>query len=223
MNEVILQGIVGSTAYGLAREDSDVDMLGIFVAPTLEVSGLDWNTHKESVVTNKPDVTVHEVGKYLRLTLGGNPTLYDLLYLPEEAYTEMSFFGEMLIGIRSRLLSERAVRDSYGGYAKQQATRLKNRGDGSFSADTRKRTAKHARHLLRLLRQGRELLETGTLTVKVDNPEEYFAIDSMTTDEILKMYEHEDKLFMETKSVLPEKPNREVAVQYLKKVRKTYM
>jgi predicted nucleotidyltransferase len=223
VSEVILQGVVGSTAYGLAREGSDVDMLGIFVAPTLEVAGLDWNTHKESKVTTDPDVTLHEVGKYLRLSLSGNPTIYDLLYLPNESYVVKTHFGQMLIDMRYELLSEKTVRNSYGGYARQQVTKLKNRGDGSYSADTRKRTAKHSRHLLRLLRQGRELLETGNLTVKVANPEEYFAIDDMTVDEILAMYEHEDKLFMATKSVLPERPNKEAVRELLNEIRRTYV
>ncbi len=38
---VLLAGIVGSTAYGLAGPDSDVDRLGVFAAPTLSLLGLD--------------------------------------------------------------------------------------------------------------------------------------------------------------------------------------
>ena len=76
-----------------------------------------------------------------------------------------------LIGIRGAFLSRTAVRNAYLGYATQQFKRLENRGDGSFSADTRKRTAKHARHLLRLLTQGLELYETGALTVRLQNPD----------------------------------------------------
>lgn len=34
---IILSGVVGSTAYGLAHEDSDIDRLGIYAAcPSLE-------------------------------------------------------------------------------------------------------------------------------------------------------------------------------------------
>ncbi len=38
---VLLSGIVGSTAYGLAGPGSDVDRLGMFAAPTLDLLRLD--------------------------------------------------------------------------------------------------------------------------------------------------------------------------------------
>lgn len=217
---LLLQGVVGSTAYGLSREGSDVDRLGVFIAPTIEIAGLNWHPDKETKVTTKPDVTLHEVGKYLRLALKCNPTVTELLWLPREMLEfSKPFFGPRLVGLRKRLLSEKYVRTAYGGYARDQARKLALRGDGSFSADTRKRTAKHARHLLRLLRQGRELLETGQLNVKVPDPEDYFAFDDMSPEQMLALYEKEDKLFMAAKSVLPTTPNVDIVRDYLEEVR----
>ena len=40
MNTPLLEGIVGSTAYGLAGPHSDVDRLGVFAAPTRAFHGL---------------------------------------------------------------------------------------------------------------------------------------------------------------------------------------
>ena len=40
MTHVILSGIVGSTAYGLNNEGSDVDRLGVFAVPTRALFGL---------------------------------------------------------------------------------------------------------------------------------------------------------------------------------------
>ena len=37
---VLLSGVVGSTACGLAGPDSDVDRLGVYAAPTIEFHGL---------------------------------------------------------------------------------------------------------------------------------------------------------------------------------------
>ncbi|MGH3656009.1 MAG: DNA polymerase beta superfamily protein [Micromonosporaceae bacterium] len=222
--ELILQGVVGSTAYGLAREGSDVDRLGVFVAPTLEVAGLAWNTHRESTVTSNPDVTRHEVGKYLRLALKCNPTILELMWLPgEHIEIEHPVHGTGLTTLRQAVLSEECVRSSYGGYARQQATRLRNRGDGSFSAETRKRTTKHARHLFRLLRQGHQLLTEGQLDVKVANPQDYWAFDTMTTDQMLETYEHEDKTFMAAESVLPASPDVDRVRRYLNSVRTAYL
>lgn len=221
---VLLSGIVGSTAYGLAREGSDIDRLGVFAAPTVEVAGLDWHRDDETRVNTKPDSTMHELGKYVRLALKCNPTIVELMWLPSELIERVHpFFGLRLIGLKDAFLSEPAVRSAYGGYARQQADRLRRRGDGSFSADTRKRTAKHARHLLRLLRQGRQLLATGRLDIRVDNPDDYFAFDDMTPEQMLAVYEREDALLATTKSVLPPQPDRDRVREYLTAARAAFL
>src|SRR4051794_39420553 len=141
MTEILLAGIVGSTAYGLATPDSDIDRLGLFAAPTRSLLGL--RTPRESIVTTSPDRTLHEARKWCNLALGGNPTVMELVWLPDDLYETRTPFGDELIGIRSAFLSAKRVRDAYLGYATQQFRKLENRGDGSFSADTRRRTAKH--------------------------------------------------------------------------------
>src|SRR5688500_17644776 len=172
----ILGGVVGSTAYGLSHADSDVDRLGVVLASTRELFGLEppVSQHNSSWHSVKPDVTTHEALKFCRLALNCNPSILELLWLPDELYEVRTQSGNQLIGIRSAFLSRMGVRRAYLGYATQQFQRLKSRGDGSFSADTRKRTEKHARHLLRLLRQGVELHNTGQLTTVVQDPQEYF-------------------------------------------------
>src|SRR4051812_45488267 len=152
---VILEGIVGSRAYGLAREGSDVDHLGIFAYRTNEFWVLSQPT--ETVTHSGPqyteDRTYHEVGKYLRLALQCNPTILELLWLPDELIVQHEFEGSALRVIRRSFLSEQRVRDAYGGYAVQQAERLRRRnleGKEGFSSDTARRTAKHARHCFRL-------------------------------------------------------------------------
>jgi hypothetical protein len=47
--KTILQGIVGSTAYGLATPTSDIDRMGVFVAPTKEIVG--FHPPKGTIVT----------------------------------------------------------------------------------------------------------------------------------------------------------------------------
>ncbi|MFV2172304.1 DNA polymerase beta superfamily protein [Actinomadura sp. LOL_016] len=171
---VLLSGIVGSTAYGLAGPGSDIDRLGMYAAPTVDFHGLTPPTGRAaSRVTTDPDVTFHEAAKYATLCLNVNPTVTELMWLPDELYEARTSLGEQLIAIRSAFLSARRVRDAYLGYATQQFRRLEARGDGSFSADTRKRTAKHARHLARLVRQGVQLYRTGALDVRLPNPDWY--------------------------------------------------
>ena len=202
----ILSGVVGSTAYGLDREGSDVDRMGIFVVPTDDLFRL--VPVKETHVTTDPDSTYHEVGKFIRLASRGNPSVNELLWL--EDYEVMTDIGDELLVKADKLLSEPAIRNAYGGYAMAQARKLMNRhaeGKKGFSSNTGNRTAKHARHCLRLLRQGRQLLETGHLQVRVDDPAEYFALDGAMPEEIYAIFEREHALFMACPSVLPATPD----------------
>jgi len=161
---VLLEGIVGSTAYGLATPESDEDFLGVYLEPLRAVIGLSGASKMDaSHVTHDPDRTLHEIGKFCRLALAANPTVSELLWLPE--YVTLTPFGRTLVDNRNLFLSQR-VRKTYGGYAIQQLTRLKNRGD--FSSDTKKRTAKHGRHCYRLIIQGMHVLSEGEVKVRLD-------------------------------------------------------
>jgi predicted nucleotidyltransferase len=217
---VLLSGIVGSTAYGLAHEGSDVDRLGMFAAPTERLHGL--HRPKESHVGTSPDRTLHEAAKWCRLALGGNPTAMELAWLPDELYEVRTPLGDELIGLRTSFLCAQRVRDAYLGYATQQFRRLEARKDGSFSADTRGRTAKHARHLKRLCHQGLELYTTGRLTVRVDNPQEFHDFGERVSEDataalpLLRFYEN---AFDEARSVLPEQPDEEAVEAWLRRVR----
>lgn len=217
---VLLSGIVGSTAYGLAHEGSDVDRLGMFAAPTEALHGL--HGPKESHVSTGPDRTLHEAAKWCRLALGGNPTAMELAWLPPELYEVRTPLGDELIGLRTSFLSAKRIRDAYLGYATQQFRRLENRADRSSAADTPERTAKHARHLKRLCHQGLELYATGHLTIRVENPEEYrefgrrVAADASEARPLLAYYE---KAFDETRTVLPDRPDEAAVEAWLHRVR----
>lgn len=220
----ILQATVGSTAYGLSREGSDIDTLGVFVAPSQQLWRLD--KPKETFTGTGPDYTFHEIEKYLRLALKCNPTLMELLWLPNELFDLVAPWGQRLIDIRAAFLSEPYVRNAFGGYAQQQVQRLIRRhgeGKDNFSSDTAKRTGKHARHCMRLLRQGKQLLATGELTVQVDNPEEYFAFDAMTVDEIVLKFTQEDIELKGANSVLPQQPAIHTVESYLHQLRWDYL
>ncbi|MDH6454784.1 MULTISPECIES: nucleotidyltransferase domain-containing protein [unclassified Streptomyces] len=213
VQNILLSGVVGSTAYGLARAGSDVDRLGLFAAPTETLLGL--HTPKESHVTTAPDRTLHEAAKWCRLALGGNPTVMELVWLPDELYEVRTPLGDELIAIRGSFLSARRVRDAYLGYAAQQFRKLESRAGDH-------RTAKHARHLKRLCHQGLELYATGRLAVRVEDPEEYHrfgaavAADPASARSLLARYE---TAFAETRSVLPDRPDEAPAEAWLRRVR----
>lgn len=222
---VLLSGVVGSTAYGLAGPDSDVDRLGVFAAPTEAFHGLHWPA--ESHVTTAPDQTLHEARKYARLALSGNPTVMELLWLPDyEVRTEL---GDDLVGIRAAFLVAGRVRDAYLGYATQQFRRLENRGDGSFSSDIRKRTAKHARHLARLCWQGYHLYDSGELRIALPEATaqsiHHFG-DEVAGGDINLARSHiaaYELLFDQCSTPLPDRPDEAAVERWLLAVRAAHL
>ncbi|HEX4221660.1 MAG TPA: nucleotidyltransferase domain-containing protein [Pseudonocardiaceae bacterium] len=220
---VLLAGIVGSTAHGLAGPESDVDRLGIFAVPTLSLLGLD--APALSRVTVHPDVTMHEAGKAARLLLSANPTVTELLWLAADLYEQRTDLGDELIEIRSAFLSAARVRDAYLGYASQQFRKLLGRSDGTFSSDVRNRTAKHARHLKRLVDQGLGLYTTGSLSVRLDDPESYLSFGQQAAadpDSARPMLAEAQARFDRTRSALPAEPDRDRVQDWLLRVRNAF-
>lgn len=225
VSNLLLSGIVGSTAYGLAGPESDIDRLGVFAAPTATFHGL--TAPAESVVSVKPDATYHEARKYCALALGGNPTAAELMWLPDDLYETTTPLGMELIGIREAFQSAKRTRDAYLGYATQQFRRLETRADGTFSADTRNRTAKHARHLMRLCAQGYQLYATGQLPIRLDDPQRFLSFGERVAggdiDHARQMMAQHEALFDAATSVLPDEPDRAVVEAWLLRVRREFL
>lgn len=214
---LLLVAVVGSTAYGLAGPDSDVDRLGIYQAATPTVLGLDGPTAvKHSHVTTTPDVTLHEVGKFAALALKANPTILELLWAVQRDGSFISPAGARLVDARRSFLSAPAIRSAYGGYATQQARRLLDRtrsGKVGFDPDLTKRTAKHGRHCYRLLIMGRELLATGEITLDVsDHRDRIFEVGELAVSDpeaFTTVFEHHRARLDDVATVLPDQPDRD--------------
>lgn len=219
----LLQAIVGSTAYGLNTPTSDVDRLGVFAYDTEDFFGLE--SPKESIVKTNPDVTQHEAAKVARLLLSCNPTVTELLWLPDYLYELVTPLGMSLIDIRTSFLSAQRVKDAYLGYATQQFQRLLNRGDGKFDSDTGNRTAKHARHLKRLTVQGFQLYTTRTMQIRLEDPQSYHDFGHAVTRNPQVAVDYMAKVednFKNATTILPAEPNKAPVLRWLKKVRRDF-
>ncbi|WP_380277979.1 DNA polymerase beta superfamily protein [Kitasatospora purpeofusca] len=214
---VLLSGIVGSTAYGLAHAGSDLDRLGLFAAPTEGLHGL--HRPAESHVTTAPDRTLHEAAKWCRLALACNPTASELVWLPDDLYEVRTPLGEELIAIRRSFLGARAVRDAYLGYATQQFRKLRTRDTADPA--TRARAAKHARHLVRLLDQAVHLHEAGHNLVRLPDPERVRELGERIAD----APDRAERLLaaaaerLDRPGVLPDRPDERPADAWLRRVR----
>jgi predicted nucleotidyltransferase len=223
---VLLAGIVGSTAYGLAHEGSDIDRLGAYAAPTVQFHGLDPPCARDkTLVSTRPDATYHEAGKQASLMLRCNPHATELAWL--SAYEVITPEGEALITIRSSFLSAPEIRNAYLGYATQQLRRIRNRGNGALSPDARSKASKHARHLWRLLYQGCQLHQAGHLPVRLppaqaqscrEFGETVAAGDLAIADEALRAAGEA----FDAPGVLPDRPDKAAAEAWLQDVRRAY-
>jgi uncharacterized protein len=220
--DVLLSGIVGSTAYGLAGPESDVDRLGMFALPTLRVLGL--GAPRESRVTKDPDVTFHEAGKAVRLFLAGNPTAMELLWLPEDLYETRTPLGDEAIALRSAFLSAKRAKDAYLGYATQQFRKLQLRDEGSAGSPPG-RIAKHARHLMRLVDQGYELYTTGHVRVRLEDPQRYLdfgeRVQADPSTAVPFMADAEER-YSHARAALPREPDYAAAEAWLLRVRRQF-
>ena len=156
-SRLILQGVVGSRAYGTDHAESDTDRLGVWMASNSEVLGL-TDISQSYHFTDPSDLHVHELGRYVSLAMKCNPTVIELLWLDD--WETMTVLGQSLVYKRNNFLSVDGIMKSYGGYATAQFKRQK----GMEPSDSKLKMRKHC---LRLLYQAIDLLDTGSLTVKL--------------------------------------------------------
>ena len=156
---VIYRCVVGSQAYGLSHEDSDVDRRGIYLPP----ADLHWSLYgvPEQLENAVAEEVYWELQKFLVLALKANPNVLECLYSPLiETKTELA---EDLLSHRDAFLSK-LVYQTYNGYVLSQFKRLEQdlRATGAIKW-------KHAMHLIRLLLSGITVLREGFVPLSVES------------------------------------------------------
>jgi uncharacterized protein len=154
---VIYRCVVGSRAYGLDTEASDVDRRGFYLPP----AEIHWSLYgvPEQLENAATQECYWEVQKFLGMALKANPNVLECLYTPlVELATPLA---EELLGMRAIFLS-RLIYQTYNGYAMSQFKKLEQdlRAVGTIRW-------KHAMHLIRLLLAGITALREGTVPVGV--------------------------------------------------------
>ena len=161
--QILLSRVAGSTAYNLNVGESDLDYQLVYLEKTPRLLGL--NRPDESVVGASPnDFTAHEVGKFLRLALKGNPTITENLISdigPQDYCNEL--FQSLRNGV-DRIISANTIR-SYLGYAYGQMHKMQIKDNGLHSKGG-KYNEKYGMHLIRLLHNAVQLATLGTATVR---------------------------------------------------------
>lgn len=119
----IYQVITGSTAYGLAQPNSDIDQKAIVIPPLRHLFTL--NKEWETQTFHHPDIEFHSLKKALNLFRMQNPTMLEVLYVPEQFIVKQTEVGKHLREHRQLFLSKKCYY-SFAGYANDQLLRIKH-------------------------------------------------------------------------------------------------
>lgn len=119
----ILEVLHGSHAYGLATEESDIDIRGVAIPPRLYFTGF-AHGFEQHIKTAKEDVIIYGVRKFFKLATACNPNVLEILYVaPERCLRKVTPWGERLIENRELFLSKKA-KNTFSGYAISQLKRI---------------------------------------------------------------------------------------------------
>jgi predicted nucleotidyltransferase len=209
---VIYRCQVGSRAFGLATDDSDDDLRGVYLPP----ARLHWSLFKLpeqlEFADEGQDEVYWELEKFLKLALKANPNVLETLWTPLVLHADE--VAERLRSLREAFLS-RHLYKTYSGYVLSQFRRMAN-----AYARTGAYKPKHAMHLVRLLYSGIEALRGGQIRIDVaEHREELLAVRSgawpfeQVRAEALEL----DRQFQEAcrQTKLPEQPDYRRADEFL--------
>ena len=174
------------------------------------------------------DLTIYSLKKFLSLALGGNPTIVQLLFVPQEKCLIKDAIGSSLQDLAPKIIA-RSSGKAFLGYLQAQRMRFYGERGGSHGAahseDVEKfgYDTKYAMHMLRLGYQGVQLLSEGRVSFPVSSPEREYLLSVRRgegkTEEILgRTRELEERLrdLLDT-SPLQAKPDREYVERWMLK------
>ena len=214
----------GSIAHGTFIPNSnpnsidDKDILGVAIPPKEYYFGLHKFEQFEKF-EQYWDVLIYDFTKFINLLVKSNPNVMQLLWTPDKHIIKSTPEFEKLVQNR-HLFANKGLYKSFCGYAYGQLQKMENMAYNGYMGEKRKALVdkfgydcKNGQHLIRLLRQGIEFLQTGELVVERPDASELIQIKTgqWSLDRVKNEATRLFKVMEETKdsSTLPEYPNIE--------------
>lgn len=181
--------IVGSMAYGVKSESSDMDIVGysmprrsdLFPQENGYIQGFDsipqpfeqWQKHhvKDDDNGKEYDFTIYNIAKFFRLVMNANPNMIDTLFVPQNMILKMTPLANRVRENRHMFLSKLAWQ-TYKGYAYSQMKRMQNmnpKGNRKEIVEKYGYDVKYAYHIVRLLGFVEQILTKHDLDLQADN------------------------------------------------------
>jgi predicted nucleotidyltransferase len=221
-HKVLLNCVVGSTAYNLRTPTSDMDYRRVVTPTDLSYFfGLDKFDVGNVVTTKEKDNTDYSVMMFVNLAMRCNTVMLEMLYAPERCMLEVHpLFKRYFVDKKEHFLSKNLYH-VVKGYAYAEYRRALGETTGTLGTRRKEEvkelgySPKNASHCVRLLWAANDVLLDGTFTVSWEGtPRECLMnlkLGKYTLAEFKSVFEvgmaHLESAKM--RSHLPEKINRE--------------
>jgi len=186
IKDIDLLTLSGSHLYGLASPESDVDYLGVVIAPIAQKYNLARLTDDGKLVFHNArkskqqmklqngvirDTSIQTADKFIRLACAGNTHVKEALFAGSHptGVHQATLFGHSLLEYRTVFVARKTIGAKFAGYARSEELKTLGAKTGNLGAARKKAIEQHgyspknAYHALRLYTEGEELLLTGLL------------------------------------------------------------
>lgn len=186
-SNTIYEVLMGSVAYGVSSDTSDMDVYGICIPykneifPHLkgEIPGFgrqkqkfeQFQQHhiKDEIPKKQYDITIYNIVKYFTLAMENNPNIVDSLFVPNSCVLYSNLIGQHIRENRKIFLHKGAFH-KFKGYAYSQQSKIKT----NKTTDSTRRElidkygydVKYAYHLIRLTDEIEQILTLGDLDLQ---------------------------------------------------------
>ena len=230
----VLVVTMGSQAYGVSTDGSDLDVYGVCIPPKEmvfphlagEIPGFGrqiqrFEVYQEHHVQdpNKDieyDFAIYGIVKYFQLCMENNPNMIDSLHVPRNCVIHSTAIGEMIRENRKIFLHKGAWH-KFKGYAYAQMSKIRNKVNSSNPkrAETIERFGydiKFAYHVVRLMNEVEQILVEGDLDLQRNNEQlKSIRRGEWTLDELDAYFANKEKILETTyaNSKLPHGPDED--------------
>lgn len=226
--------IMGSVAYGVSSDTSDMDVMGFCIPPkdltfphlAGEIPGFGTQIQRfeqyqqhhvmDAESRQEYDFTIYSIVKYFQLCMENNPNMCDSLFVPNRCVLYASKIGQMVRDER-RLFLHKGSYHKFRGYAYAQLHKIGTKANSQnpkrqASIDEYGYDVKFAYHVVRLALEGEQILVEHDLDIEKNREILKSIRHGAWSEEKLRGWFDEKERHLEelyTKSTLRNKPDEE--------------
>jgi len=232
-NNIHYECIMGSNAYGVSSDDSDIDVYGFAIPPKDmifphlrgEIIGFGrqkkrFEQYQQHHIKSKDgkreyDLHIYSIVKYFQLCMDNNPNIIDSLFVPRRCILHSTIIGEHVRENR-KIFLHKGSWHKFKGYAYSQVHKMSIKNPEGKRKEIIEKygyDVKFAYHVVRLLNEVEQILTEGGLDLE-RNREQLKSIrrGEWKQQQIVEYFEMKEKSLEELyiKSDLQHSPNEEL-------------